>query len=262
MSDSSPPPRCGFETWFDPSPTSSSSRLVLCCFSTAAVPVCPSRDSSCHVAHGCTYQFKALCFGLSTTPQVFTQVMAPVLTILHSLGIRMRRYLDDWLVQSFSREGLLRDLEVVLSGVGDSCQPGEVQLHSVSGGPVSRGGHRRADFYGFSFARSRLQAVVNRRRISAFRRASCRLVAVAGDVVLPVAFGSGRTPAYAVTPDLPSPLLGSVGSIFLWRGLRTAFETYSGGFTGITSLAECVSVRYPWIWTFGPTLLTSAGGLT
>ena len=67
------------------------------------------------VAHGCSYQFKALCFGLSTAPQVFTRVMAPVSTILHSLGIRMRCYLDDWLVQSSSREGLLRDLEVVLS---------------------------------------------------------------------------------------------------------------------------------------------------
>ena len=67
------------------------------------------------VAHGRAYQFKALCFGLSTAPQVFTWVMAPVSTILHSLGIRMRRYLDDWLIQSSSREGLLRDLTVVLA---------------------------------------------------------------------------------------------------------------------------------------------------
>ena len=56
------------------------------------------------------YHFKALCFGLSTAPQVFTRVMAPVSAILHSMGIRMRRYLDDWLVQSNSRESLLRDL--------------------------------------------------------------------------------------------------------------------------------------------------------
>ena len=55
--------------------------------------------------------------------------------------------------------------------------------------------------------------MVNRRRISALRRPSCQLVAVAaGDVVLPVASGSRRPPADAVTPDLPSPLLGSVGS--------------------------------------------------
>ena len=67
------------------------------------------------VAHGRTYQFKALYFGLSTAPQVFTRVMAPVSAILHSLGIRMRRYLDDWLVQASSREALLRDLGVVLS---------------------------------------------------------------------------------------------------------------------------------------------------
>ena len=51
---------------------------------------------------------------LSTAPQVFTRVMAPVSAILHSMGIRMRRYLDDWLVQSSSQESLLRDLQTVL----------------------------------------------------------------------------------------------------------------------------------------------------
>ena len=35
------------------------------------------------------YHFEALCFDLSTAPQVFTQVMAPVSAILHSLVIRM-----------------------------------------------------------------------------------------------------------------------------------------------------------------------------
>ena len=60
------------------------------------------------------YQFKALCFGLSTALQVFTRVMAPVSAILLSMGILMRRYLDDWLVQSSSRESLVRDLQTVL----------------------------------------------------------------------------------------------------------------------------------------------------
>ena len=60
------------------------------------------------------YQFKALCFGLSMAPQVFTWVMAPVSAILHSLGIPMRRYLDAWLVQSSSQEFLLEDLQTVL----------------------------------------------------------------------------------------------------------------------------------------------------
>ena len=79
------------------------------------VPVHPdSRRFLWFVAQGRVYQFSALCFGLSTAPQVFSWVMAPVSPILHSWGIRMRRYLDDWLVQSSSRETLLRDLRVVL----------------------------------------------------------------------------------------------------------------------------------------------------
>ena len=79
------------------------------------VPVHPdSRRFLRFVAQGKVYQFTALCFGLSTAPQVFTRVMAPVSAILHSWGICMRRYLDDWLVQSSSRDSLLRDLQVVL----------------------------------------------------------------------------------------------------------------------------------------------------
>ena len=79
------------------------------------VPVHPeSRPFLRFVAHGQVYQFTTLCFGLSTAPQVFSRVMAPVSAILHSRGIRMRRYLDDWLVQSSSCESLLHDLHVVL----------------------------------------------------------------------------------------------------------------------------------------------------
>ena len=60
------------------------------------VPVHPaSRHLLRFVFRDKVYQFKALCFGLSTAPQVFTKVMAPVSAILHSMGIRMRRYLDD-----------------------------------------------------------------------------------------------------------------------------------------------------------------------
>ena len=79
------------------------------------VPVHPdSRRFLRFVAQGSVYQFSALCFGLSTAPQVFSRVMAPVSAILHSWGIRMRRYLDDWLVQSSSRLSLIHDRQVVL----------------------------------------------------------------------------------------------------------------------------------------------------
>ena len=78
------------------------------------IPVHPdSRRFLRFVAQGQVYQFSALCFGLSTAPQVFSRVMAPVSAILHSWGIRMRRYLDDWLVQSSSWDSL-HDLRVVL----------------------------------------------------------------------------------------------------------------------------------------------------
>ena len=78
----------------------------------------PVHPDSCRflrfVLQGNVYQLSALCFGLSTAPQVFSRVMAPVSTILHSWGIHMRWYLDDWLVQSSSHESLLHDLQVVL----------------------------------------------------------------------------------------------------------------------------------------------------
>ena len=60
------------------------------------VPMHPeSRKFLRFMAFGKVYQFKVLCFGLSTAPQVFMRVMAPVSAILHSLGIRLQRYLDD-----------------------------------------------------------------------------------------------------------------------------------------------------------------------
>ena len=63
------------------------------------VPIPPvSRHFLRFMFQDTVYQFQALCFGLSTAPQVFTRVLAPVSAILHSMGFRMRRYLADWLV--------------------------------------------------------------------------------------------------------------------------------------------------------------------
>ena len=79
------------------------------------VPMHPeSRKFLRFVAGGKVYQFKVLCFGLSTAPQVFSRVMAPVSAFLHRTGIRLRRYLDDWLIQASSREQVLLALETVL----------------------------------------------------------------------------------------------------------------------------------------------------
>ena len=79
------------------------------------VPMHPeSRKFLRFMACGKVYQFKVFCFGLSTAPQVFTRVMAPVSAFLHSSGIRLRRYLDDWLIQASSRKQVLLALDAVL----------------------------------------------------------------------------------------------------------------------------------------------------
>ena len=69
------------------------------------IPLHPqSREFLRFTAGGRAWQFKVLCFGLSTAPQVFTRVMAPVSGFMHRLGVRMLRYLDDWLIVASSRQ--------------------------------------------------------------------------------------------------------------------------------------------------------------
>ena len=141
------------------------------------------------------YQLKALCFGLSTAPQVFTRVMAPVSAILHSMGIRMRRHLDDWLVQSASRESLLRDLHpsqvvqclgVILDSTSFRASPSEeriLRLHSPAAG-----------FSVLRLASRELMALAPRRTCFAGSPSSWRQI---GD---------------AVPPALPPSILGLSGS--------------------------------------------------
>ena len=78
----------------------------------------PVHPDSCKylrfVAFGQVYQFEVLCFDLSTAPQVFTRVMALVSAFLHRTGIRIRRYLKDWLIQAASRSQVMSALDAVL----------------------------------------------------------------------------------------------------------------------------------------------------
>ena len=63
------------------------------------VPIHPeSRRYLRFTMGGVSYQFRVLYFGLTTAPQVFTRLMAPISAILHHYGIGMLRYLDDWLI--------------------------------------------------------------------------------------------------------------------------------------------------------------------
>ena len=62
-----------------------------------------------------TFQFRVLCFGLTTAPQVFTRVMAPVSVIMHRMGFRILRYLDDWLLLASSFQEILRARDFLLN---------------------------------------------------------------------------------------------------------------------------------------------------
>ena len=70
------------------------------------IPIRPSsRKLLRFTSEGTVYQFRALCFALSSAPQVFIRVFAAVSAWAHSHGIRLLRYLDDWLVlASLERE--------------------------------------------------------------------------------------------------------------------------------------------------------------
>ena len=67
------------------------------------------------VVAGKSFQFRVLCFGLTTAPQVFTRIMAPVSAILHRYGVRMLRYLDDWLILASTEIACLQSRDRLLS---------------------------------------------------------------------------------------------------------------------------------------------------
>ena len=67
------------------------------------------------VVQGQTYQFRVLYFGLTTAPQVFTRIMAPVSPILHKYGVRMLRSLDDWLILVSSELACLQSRDRLLT---------------------------------------------------------------------------------------------------------------------------------------------------
>ena len=60
------------------------------------------------------FQFRALPFGLSLSPWVFTKVVREVCALAHKEGIRLRAYLDDWAIQAQSQETAILHTQAVL----------------------------------------------------------------------------------------------------------------------------------------------------
>ena len=61
---------------------------------------------------GTIYQFRALPYGISTVPFVFTNLMEIVAGHIRSLGPNILQYFDNWLVHRLSQESLLSDLSL------------------------------------------------------------------------------------------------------------------------------------------------------
>ncbi|XP_045133325.1 uncharacterized protein LOC123517379 [Portunus trituberculatus] len=79
------------------------------------IPVHPdSRKFLRFTWRGRHFQFRVLCFGLSTAPQVFTRMMGPVSVALHQQGVRLLRYLDDWLLLAYSEQTALEATSYLL----------------------------------------------------------------------------------------------------------------------------------------------------
>ena len=179
----------------------------------------PVHPASCHflrfMFRDTVYQFKALCFGLSTAPQVFTWVMAPVSAILHSLGIRMRRYLDDWLVQSSSQESLLEDLQTVFR----LCHELGIVIHPKKSNLIPSQVVQYlwvvidSTSQGFYVGGTHLTAAIHSRRISVMRLSYREPVAVASRrSFLAGSPSSWRLTEDAVPPALPPSFLEPSGS--------------------------------------------------
>ena len=80
------------------------------------VPIHPrSRKYLRFTLGGQVYQFKALPFGLSTSPFVFTLFMKVIATFLRRRAITLHPYLDNWLSRNQNRRRLLEHRQFILS---------------------------------------------------------------------------------------------------------------------------------------------------
>ena len=226
----------------------------------AYIPV-PVHPASCpflrFLFRDTVYQLQALYFGLSTAPQVFPWVMAPVSAILHSLGIRMRRS---------STHGR--------SSFWD-CHPSQVfQPHTFPGSAVSVGRLRFHLFQGFSVGGSHLSAAICNRRIYVMRLAYRELVAVASRrSFFTSSPSSGRLAFFlrwlasflAATWDCSPSSSASIvpGTVRIWRLQSwrrwSVFTVSSGGSFSLVSLSACLCTKCLLSFTFGQTPRTWVG---
>ena len=180
------------------------------------VPMHPeSRKFLRFMVGGKVYQFKVLCFGLSTAPQVFTRVMAPVSAILHWTGVHLRCYLDDWLIQASSREQVLA-LETVLQLCGTLGIVVNWEKSQLI--PTQRMVYLRVILDSISFRASpapkRVEKLLSIGDVRVLRKTACVILAGAfRRAVIHDPAHPGRTAPNEVLPVYSSESLESCGSV-------------------------------------------------
>lgn len=68
---------------------------------------------------GVVYQFRALCFGPTSAPRVFTKLVSVAVAHFRQQGIRLAVYLDDWFGLNQMKQMLIREREIVLNRLID-----------------------------------------------------------------------------------------------------------------------------------------------
>ena len=107
------------------------------------IPIAPCHRHFLRFAWmGKVYAFKALPFGLAIAPLVFTKIMQAPLGHLHSRGIKVHAYLDDFLVKAGTYQEVSLHTTCVrdtLLSLGFLISWGKVRSDSVSGFHFPRG---------------------------------------------------------------------------------------------------------------------------
>ena len=176
------------------------------------VPMHPdSRKFLRFMVGGKVYQFKVLCFGLSTAPQAFTRVMAPVSAILPG-----RLVASGILTRAGSP--CSEDRAPTLQAPRDCRQLGEVSGDSDSADGISGSHPGLYCFQGFSCPEESREASFNWRRILVLRQsASVILAGVIRGTVLNDPTRSWGSPPHEVTPADSSASVGSDRSVSAGR---------------------------------------------
>ncbi|XP_013929465.1 PREDICTED: uncharacterized protein LOC106555206 [Thamnophis sirtalis] len=84
------------------------------------IPILPDHRKFLRFSYeGKHFQYRALPFGLSSAPRVFTKILAALAAHLRSMPVRILCYLDDILLLSRSSHQALRNIQLTLQTLGD-----------------------------------------------------------------------------------------------------------------------------------------------